>query len=54
MNIEHDVEWANELKRDVQGFMKTLNNLDDFKNLITEIIFSTRKLKKLPEIEIKF
>ncbi len=49
LNVEHNVEWANELKERTKLLLDYSTNLGSFKSEIEKIVAKTRKLKKLPE-----
>jgi len=52
LSVEHNYQWANELKPRVHSLVALLNETEKFKQAILSIIKETRKLKKLKEIEI--
>lgn len=51
--VDHDVEWANELKSNVSQLKKIASDYLKFKNEILSIIHESRGLKKLKTMEIK-
>lgn len=51
--VDHDVEWANELKSKVRQLKKIVSDNLKFKNEILSIIHESRSLKKLKTMEIK-
>ncbi len=51
--VDHDVEWANDLKSKVRELKEIASNNSKFKTEILRTILESRKLKKLKDMEIK-
>lgn len=52
--VDHNVEWANELKERTKSLLTKANDLESFKMAVDKIVVETRKLKKLPVCQTNF
>ena len=54
LEVEHNVEWANELKERTKLLLENSIDLEDFKSEVEKIIMETRKSKKLDFCQVNF
>jgi hypothetical protein len=52
LKVDHNYDWANELKQRTKTLLDLSTDLVEFRNAISTIVSETRKMKRLTDCQI--